>query len=60
MKSTQRQLATAVSSIVGKSEERSVASLFVPGGTHALKGDFAGINDFEVLCYLVILPEAEP
>lgn len=59
MKSTQRQLATAVSSIVGKSEERSVASLFVPGGTHALKGDFAGINDFEVLCYLVILPEAE-
>ena len=40
----------------GESEERAVASLFAPGGTHALPGEFAGIDDFEVVAYLVILP----
>jgi hypothetical protein len=48
MRAAQRLLASAVASVVGKSEERAVASLFTPGGTHALKGEFAGINDFEV------------
>jgi len=57
MRHAQRLLAAAVASVVGKSEERAVASLFIPGGTHALKGEFAGINDFEVVAFLVILPE---
>jgi SNF2 family DNA or RNA helicase len=57
MRHAQEQLAAAVASVVGKSEERAVASLFTPGGTHGLKGEFAGINDFEVLAFLVILPE---
>ena len=57
MASVQQMLATAVASIVGKSEERAIASLFSPGGTHALKGEFAGSNDFEVIAYMVILPE---
>ena len=57
MRSAQKLLATAVASVVGKSEERAVASLFSPGGTHALKGEFAGINDFEVIAWLAILPE---
>ncbi|MEF8714054.1 MAG: helicase-related protein [Accumulibacter sp.] len=56
MRHAQRLLATAVSSVVGKSEERAVASLFSPGGTHAMKGEFAGSNDFEVVAYLVVLP----
>ena len=47
----------AVASVVGKKEERAVASLFTPGGTHAMKGEFAGINDFEVVAFLVVLPE---
>ena len=54
MRHAQRLLAAAVASVVGKSEERAVASLFTPGGTHALKGEFAGINDFEVVAFLVI------
>lgn len=54
----QRLLSAAVASVVGKSEERAVASLFSPGGTHAIKGEFAGINDSEVVAYLVVLPEA--
>jgi hypothetical protein len=58
MRTAQRLLATAVASVVGENEERAVASLFFPGGTHAMKGEFAGINDFEVLAYLVVLPEA--
>jgi len=57
MQQPQRLLATAVASVVGKNEERAVASLFTPGGTHALKGEFAGTNDFEVMAFLVILPE---
>lgn len=57
MRAAQRLLAAAVASIVGKNQERAVASLFSPGGTPAIKGEFAGINDFEVLAYLVVLPE---
>lgn len=56
MAGTQKLLAAAVASIVGKKEERAVASLFSPGGTHAIKGEFAGINDFEVVAFLVVLP----
>jgi len=58
MSATQQLLAKAVASIVGKKEERAVASLFTPGGTHAMKGEFAGINDFEVVAFLVVLPAA--
>ena len=58
MAATQKLLAAAVNSIVGKKEERAVASLFTPGGTHASKGEFAGMNDFEVVAFLVVLPEA--
>jgi hypothetical protein len=50
-------LAQAVASITGKKEERAIASLFIPGGTHALEGEFAGMNDFEVMAFLVVLPE---
>jgi SNF2 family DNA or RNA helicase len=59
MRAAQRLLATAVASVVGKSEERAVASLFSPGGTHAMKGEFAGSGDFEVAAFLVVLPHSE-
>lgn len=57
MSHAQDLLAKAVSSIIGKKEERAVASLFSPGGTHAIKGEFLGINDFEVIAFLVVVPE---
>jgi hypothetical protein len=56
MAATRQLLAEAVASIAGKGEERAVASLFSPGGTHALKGEFAGVNDFEVVAFLVVMP----
>jgi hypothetical protein len=55
----QKMLASAVASIVGKKEERAVASLFSPGGTHANRGEFHGMNDFEVVAFLVILPQED-
>lgn len=55
MRQAQKLLAAAVASVVGKNEERAVASLFSPGGTHAMKGEFAGSNDFEVMAFLVVL-----
>jgi hypothetical protein len=59
MQAAQHLLAAAVASVVGRSEERAVASLFMPGGTHAMKGEFAGANDFEVVAFLVVLPESQ-
>ncbi|MBV6306300.1 DEAD/DEAH box helicase family protein [Candidimonas humi] len=59
MRHAQKLLAAAVASVAGKQEERAVASLFTPGGTHAMKGEFAGSGDFEVVAFLVVLPERE-
>jgi hypothetical protein len=59
MRQAQKLLAAAVASVTGKNEERAVASLFSPGGTHAIKGEFAGANDFEVVAFVVVLPKGE-
>ena len=56
----QRQIAAAAQAVAGKSEERAAASLFTPGGTHARKGEFAGINAFEVIAYLIVTPTSLP
>jgi len=58
MAKAQDLLAKAIASVVGKKEEKAVASLFTAGGTHAQKGEFAGSNDFEVVAWLAILSEA--
>ena len=57
MRAAQRSLAAVVNSIVGTGEERAIASLFSPGGTHAMAGEFAGMDDFEVVAFLIVLPE---
>jgi hypothetical protein len=53
-------LQQAIASVVGKSQERAVASLSSPGGTHAKKGEFAGMGDFEVVAFLFMAREASP
>jgi hypothetical protein len=58
MAQPRKLLSAAVASVIGKKEERAVASLFTPGGTHAIKGEFSGMEDFEVVAFLVILPGA--
>ena len=47
-------LELAVSSIVGRSEEKGVESLFNRGGTNLTKDGFQGIEDFEVISYLAV------
>ncbi len=60
MANAQKLLAAAMASVVGKREERAVESLFTPGGTHALAGEFAGVRDFEVVAFLAVLPDGAP
>lgn len=47
-------LEVAVNSIVGKSEEKGVESLFSRGGTHVTKDSFRGMEDFEVISYMIV------
>jgi ERCC4-related helicase len=53
----QNLLGKAVFAITGKAEEHGVESLFQRGGTVLSKGSFRGIEDFEVVAYLIILGE---
>jgi len=47
-------LEAAVANVVGKSEEKGVESLFTRGGTNLTKDSFQGMEDFEVISYLVV------
>ncbi len=51
----QNLLAKAVAAITGKAEEKGVESLFQRGGTVLSKESFQGMDDFEVVSYLIIL-----
>jgi len=44
----------AIMSIVDTKEESDIDSLFSSGGTSALLSDISGINDFELICFLVV------
>jgi hypothetical protein len=44
----------AVNSIIGKSEEKGVESLFSRGGTNLTKDSFQGMKDFEVISYMIV------
>ncbi len=48
------QLKTAIESIIGKKEEGGMDSLFSRGGTTISSDSFSGIEDFELISYLVI------
>jgi len=45
---------TALYRCGGKAEEKGVESLFSRGGTVLTKDSFKGIEDFEVISYLII------
>jgi len=59
MSKYQALLAKAVAAITGKAEEKGVESLFQRGGTVLTKDSFKGIEDFEVVSYLIILGSEE-
>ena len=55
MEHYQNLLSKAIAHITGKREERAIASLFAAGGTHAQKGEFAGMADYEVIAAIMVL-----
>jgi len=47
-------LGDAISSIIDVSEESDIDSLFRAGGTSALGTTISGLDDFELICFLVV------
>ncbi len=47
-------LSEAINSIIDTKEESDIDSLFKTGGTTALMSAVSGINDFELICFLVV------
>jgi len=54
MKGVSELLSGAIRSIVAAKEESELDSLFTPGGTSALTSKIAGLDDFELICFLVL------
>ena len=50
----QQLLALAIDSIAGKSQEKGVQSLFSRGGTVLTASSSQGLDDFEVISYLIL------
>ena len=47
-------LSETIRSIISVKEENDIDSLFRPGGTAALRSKISGLDDFELICFLVI------
>lgn len=54
MKEMSVLLNEAINSIIDTKEESDIDSLFSAGGTSALRCDISGLDDFELICFLVI------
>ena len=44
----------AINSIIDVKEESDIDSLFSAGGTSALMSEISGLDDFELICFLVV------
>ena len=47
-------LSDAINSIIDCKEESDIDSLFSEGGTSALMSAISGLDDFELVCFLVV------
>ena len=47
-------LSEAINSIIDAKEESDIDSLFKRGGTTALLSAVSGLDDFELICFLVV------
>ena len=54
MKEMSLLLSNAINSIIDVKEESDIDSLFSSGGTSALMNAVSGLDDFELICFLVI------
>ncbi len=54
MKEISQLLSEAINSIIDVKEESDIDSLFSAGGTSALMNTVSGLDDFELICFLVV------
>ena len=54
MKQYSALLSQAINSIIAVKEESDVDSLFSDGGTSALVNEISGLNDFELICFIIV------
>ena len=54
MQEVSKLLNDAINSIVHVKEESDIDSLFTAGGTSALMSEISGLDDFELICFLVV------
>jgi hypothetical protein len=54
MRSVSELLSEAINSIIEVKEESDIDSLFSEGGTSALNTNISGLDDFELICFLVV------
>ena len=54
MREMSELLSEAIDSIIDVKEESDIDSLFSAGGTSALMSDISGLDDFELICFLVV------
>lgn len=54
MRRYSRLLGDAIEAIIGAKEDSDVESLFRPGGTSALANPIRGLDEFELICFLII------
>lgn len=54
MKEVSQLLSDAINSIIDVKEESDIDSLFSAGGTSALMSEINGLDDFELICFLVV------
>ncbi len=59
MKNVSQLLSKAINSIIDVKEESDIDSLFSIGGTSALLSAVKGIDDFELICFLVVKSSKE-
>lgn len=54
MEEVSQLLSAAINSIIDVKEESDIDSLFSAGGTSALMSEINGLDDFELICFLVV------
>lgn len=54
MEEVSKLLSDAINSIIDVKEESDIDSLFSAGGTSALMSEIDGLDDFELICFLVV------
>ncbi len=54
MKEVSQLLSDAINSIIDVKEESDIDSLFSAGGTSALMSEINGLDDFELICFLIV------